>query len=263
MNTTEQKQDWNPQLYLKYKNERTQPSIDLVSRIIIDNPGTVIDIGCGPGNSTQILYERWPKSIITGLDNSPGMIKKAISDYPDQNWILSDISNADLKDKYDVVFSNAVIQWIPGHEQLIKNLFSITAKGGALAIQIPMFKNMPLGRSIEEVSKKDKWNQYTKGCEDLFTYHNYSFYYDVLGQYAGNIDIWETSYVHTMDSHEAILEWIRSTGLKPYLDRLENDTVKNEFETEILEEIKKKYPLQKNGKVLFPFIRLFFIAYKV
>lgn len=263
MSINEKIQDWNLQLYLKYKNERTQPSIDLVSRIKIDNPGTVIDLGCGPGNSTQILYQRWPESKITGLDNSPEMIKKAKTDYPDQKWILSDISDTDLKVKYDIVFSNAVIQWIPDHEELIEKLFSITADGGALAVQVPMFKKMAMGRSIEQVSKKEKWNHFTKGCDEMFTYHDYGFYYDLLGQCSSDIDIWETAYVHTMDSHESILEWIRSTGLKPYLDSIDNVIMKNEFEAEILEEIKKNYPIQKNGKVLFPFKRLFFVAYKI
>lgn len=253
--------DWNPELYLKYKDERTRPSIDLVSKIRINNPNKIIDIGCGPGNSTQILYKRWPESQITGLDNSQEMIKKAKKDYPDQNWILSDASIIDSKMKYDIVFSNATIQWIPNHQGLIKSLFGILENNGALAVQIPMFKNMPLGNSIGRIANTSKWNKYLKGCDDLFTYHDYNFYYDVLCKYSDNIDMWETSYIHTMASHNAILEWIRSTGLKPYLEKLENDEMKNEFEKDILNEIKIMYPLQINGKVLFPFIRLFFIAY--
>lgn len=253
--------DWNPELYLKFKDERTQPSIDLTSRIKSDNPAKIIDIGCGPGNSTQILYNRWPESEITGLDNSPEMIKKAKKDFPDRNWILSDASGIDSTVKYDIVFSNATIQWIPDHPNLFKKLFAILENKGALAVQIPMFKNMPLGKSIQKVAGNDKWNKYTAGCDQLFTYHDYSFYYDLLSKYTDNIDIWETSYIHIMDSHYAIAEWIKSTGLKPYLDKLESDEMKKEFDKDILDEIKIIYPLQKNKKVLFPFIRLFFIAY--
>ncbi len=258
---SDQGRDWNPGLYLKYRSERTQPSIDLVSRIKFDNPGTIIDIGCGPGNSTLVLHERWPGSRVTGLDSSPEMIRKAAGEYPDMEWILSDVSEVDDKAEYDIVFSNAAIQWIPDHVSLMKKLFSITAKNGAVAIQVPMFNLMPLGKSIEDTAAGVNWRELTAGCRDLFTYNNYSFYYDELAQYSDNIDMWQTSYFHVMESGEAILEWIRSTGLKPYLDRLGDDKLKNEFELEILEKIRKDYPLQRNGKVIFPFIRLFFIAY--
>jgi trans-aconitate 2-methyltransferase len=262
MNANKEIIDWNPQLYLKYKNERTQPSIDLVSRINIDNPMRIIDIGCGPGNSTQILGQRWPNSQIVGLDNSPKMIEKAKSDYPKQKWILSDALDIDSKIKYNIVFSNATIQWVPNHEKLIMKLFSLVEDNGALAIQLPKFRDMPLEKSIEQVAKKTKWDRYTQGCDDLFTYHNYNFYYDILAKHSNLIDMWETSYIHILASPESILEWIRSTGMKPYLDRLGKDEIKNEFEKDVLEEIKKYYPVQKNGKVLFPFKRLFFIAYK-
>ncbi len=261
MNTQKISTDWDPQLYLKYKNERTQPSIDLVSKINIDNPLKIIDIGCGPGNSTQILFQRWPESLITGVDNSPQMIEKAKSDYPKHEWILSDALYLDSKIKYSIVFSNATIQWIPNHKELILKLFNMLEINGVLAIQVPMFRDMPLGKSIEVVANKSKWNQYTKGCVDLFTYNNYSFYYNVLAPLSKTIDIWETSYIHILDSQKAILEWIRSTGMKPYLDRLENDEMKNEFEMNVLEEIINNYPVQNNGKVLFSFKRLFFIAY--
>lgn len=261
MNTDKKKYDWNPQLYLKYKNERTQPSIDLVSRIDAENPEKIIDIGCGPGNSTRVLAQRWPESIITGLDNSPAMIEKAGMDYPDQEWILSDISGFETDIKYDIVFSNAAIQWIPGHENLLLKLFSFLSTGGALAIQIPQFNEMPLGKSLEKISGKIKWKELTHGCRELFTYHESGYYYDILAQSSNSIEMWETSYCHVMDSHESILEWIRSTGLKPYIDRMKDDFMKSEFEYEVLESIRQDYPEQKNGKVLFPFKRLFFIAY--
>lgn len=254
------KTDWDPQLYLKYKNERTQPSIDLVSRINIDRPENIIDIGCGPGNSTQILSLRWPESNITGLDNSPEMIKKAGIDYPQHKWILADLSEINSDIKYDIVFSNAVIQWVPDHQAVISKLFSLVNENGILAVQVPMFRDMPIGKSIEEVASRTGWRGYTSGCADLFTYHDCNFYYDILTGHSNLINIWVTSYIHILDSHESILEWIRSTGIKPYLDRIEDASLKNNFEKEILHEIKKIYPEQKNGKVLFPFKRLFFTA---
>ena len=120
--------DWNPELYLKYNKERIQPSIDLVSRINFDNPRNIIDIGCGPGNSTHVLTERWPDAKITGIDNSPAMIEKAQNDYPSQTWKVMDAGNLVFDEKYDIVFSNATIQWIPDHKKLLADFKSLPYK---------------------------------------------------------------------------------------------------------------------------------------
>jgi trans-aconitate 2-methyltransferase len=259
----EQKQkDWDPGLYLKFRNERTQPSIDLVSRINIQEPGTIIDIGCGPGNSTQVLKARWPGSRIAGLDSSPNMIEKAKQDHPEQEWLLGDSSNVDTDKKYTIVFSNATIQWIPEHEKLIPRLWQCVEKNGALAVQIPLFREMSLGKAIELTAQGPQWRSHMTGCAELFTYHEPGFYYDLLAKAASSIDLWVTDYIHVLDSQEAMIEWIRSTGLRPYLDRLNTPELRQGFEKELLSRIKKDYPLQKNGKVLFPFKRLFFVAYK-
>lgn len=129
--------DWNPDLYLKFGKERTQPSVDLVSKIELINPSNIIDIGCGPGNSTQILYQRWPNSKILGIDNSEAMIKKAKQDYPSQEWELIDAEKKVIQGKYDIVFSNATIQWIPNHYELFKRLKSNLYENGVLAVQLP------------------------------------------------------------------------------------------------------------------------------
>jgi len=254
--------DWDPELYLKYRNERTQPSMDLVSKINITNPARIIDIGCGPGNSTDVLRQRWPHSNITGLDNSPEMINKAKIDYPGLDWILSDILSYKPGFEFNIVFSNATIQWIPKHHYLINKLYEMVGPGGALAVQIPQFNEMPVGKSIEYIVSKIKWRELTKGCSELFTYHEYNFYYNTLLKFTNLIQMWETSYIHVLDSHQSILEWIKSTALKPYLESLNNIELKNEFENEILNEIRINYPAAKNGNILFPFKRLFFIAYK-
>lgn len=112
--------DWNPNLYMQFRSERTQPSIDLIAKIKPVEPKSIIDIGCGPGNSTQVLVNRWPKAKITGLDSSSSMIRKAEQDYPNQEWIVADTLTYDPEIEYDIVFSNAVIQWIPNHEDLLK-----------------------------------------------------------------------------------------------------------------------------------------------
>ncbi len=256
------KHDWNPDLYLKFGKERIQPSIDLVERIVCENPKNIIDIGCGPGNSTQILVNRWPDSNIIGADKSAAMIKKASEDYPDQKWILFDASRDNIDNKFDIVFSNAAIQWIPDHRNLIRRFADLLINNGILAIQLPLFLDMPIGKSITGIAKQDRWSNVTRGVDDLFEINNPSYYYDQLSQYFKLIDVWVTDYFHIMDSHLSILDMMRSTGLKPYKERINETEYREGFEKQVFESIKRDYPLQSNGKVLFPFKRLFFIAKK-
>ena len=258
----EQVKDWNPDLYLKYRNERTQPSIDLISKIEISfQPRSILDIGCGPGNSSQALLQRWSKAMLTGIDNSVNMIEKAKTSYPNNTWIVADASNFTSGKKYDIVFSNAAIQWIPNHKDLFKRLFNLTNKGGVLAIQVPRFDEMPLSKAIQKVANKEIWKEATKSCTHLFSYHDEKYYYDLMSSDYKSVMFWQTDYIHILESQYSIIEWIRSTGIKPYLDILK-DEEKPLFENELLTEIKYSYPVQNDGKVLFPFKRLFMIGYK-
>jgi trans-aconitate 2-methyltransferase len=253
--------DWNPELYLKFKRERTQPSIDLVSRINLSNPKKIIDIGCGPGNSTQVLVERWFNSKILGVDKSPSMIEKAKNDFPNQEWKVMDASNFELNENYDLVFSSATIQWIPEHDKLLNNLWRLVNEGGGLAVQVPLFHLMPISRLIEEVANEDEWKNKVLDDLELLIFNNSHYYYNVLSKLSSNIELWETDYYHIMNSHKDIIEMIKSTGMKPYLDKLESEKEKNEFEKKVYEKIVEAYPKQDDDKVLFPFKRLFFIAY--
>jgi trans-aconitate 2-methyltransferase len=254
--------DWNPELYLKYGNERTQPSIDLVGKIKIDfKPESILDVGCGPGNSSQVLLQRWPGAKLTGIDSSLNMIKKAKASFPNNTWIVADAAKYTPDVNYDIVFSNATIQWIPDHKQLFQNLFNLVNNGGVMAISTPRFDEMLLSEVISKVIDKEKWKEATRGCAELFTYHDYKYYYDLMDKYFESIELWQTDYIHILESQYSIIEWIRSTGMKPYLDCLK-EAEKPLFENDILAEIKKRYPLQKSGKVLFPFKRLFMVGYK-
>jgi trans-aconitate 2-methyltransferase len=254
--------DWNPKQYLKFRNERTQPSIDLVARIMINAPKTIIDIGCGPGNSTQILYGKWPNADIVGLDSSQKMIEKARQDYPGQKWVVGDAAALDTDQKYDIVFSNATLQWVPDHHSLMPRLFNVLNKTGVLAVQVPANNESPLHKVLLSVAQDRKWKRYTSSCEKLLTYHNVEYYYNVLISLTENFDVWETTYHHVLESHEALLEWYRSTGMKPFLERLPDDVARAEFEKEILMQCKSFYPIQTDGKILYPFRRLFFTAKK-
>jgi trans-aconitate 2-methyltransferase len=253
---------WNPDLYLKYEDERTQPSYDLVSRINIANPTNIIDIGCGPGNSTRVLRERWPHAQILGLDNSQEMIEKARSAYPQEHWILADAARWKTDVKYSIVFSNATLQWIPNHESLIRTLFDYVQSQGALAVQVPANSGSPLHHAVLRVSKREKWKEAMVGCDELITYRDASFYYNQLSALSKRIFIWYTTYYHVMASHQNLIDWYASTGMKPYLERLATDELRRLFQSQVLDECRPAYPEQQDRKILFPFKRLFFVAYK-
>ena len=254
--------DWNPHQYLKFANERTQPSIDLASRIKIENPKSIIDIGCGPGNSTQVLRNRWPNAKIAGLDSSANMIEKAKKDYPDTEWIIGDASTFAFDKEYDVVFSNAALQWIQNHDSLIPRLFSIVAPSGALAVQVPANNESPLYKAVLSVSSKEKWSKFTSGCESILNYRILEYYHNILAPISSQLDLWETIYYHVMNSHIELVEWYEGTGMRPFLERLPDDGSRKEFENEILAECRQSYRIRKDGKVLYPFKRIFFVAYK-
>ncbi|MGC1454073.1 MAG: methyltransferase domain-containing protein [Nitrospirota bacterium] len=252
--------EWDPDQYLQFKKERTQPSIDLVARIPMDDPKTIIDIGCGPGNSTQILLKRWPHADILGLDKSEKMIQKAGQDYPRQKWIVGDASTVDTRPTYDIVFSNAAIHWIPRHDVLLQRLFKKVNQNGILAIQVPANQESPLYQAILRVSRSNKWRAFTSGREASITYHSADFYYGQLSLYTKEIIIWETVYYHIMNYYKELIDWYKGTAMKPYLDSLPTDESRDDFGKEVLNECKAVYPLQRDGRILYPFKRLFFIA---
>jgi len=254
--------DWNPELYLKFKEERTQPAIDLAGRINIENPEKIMDVGCGPGNSTNVLSSRWPESEIIGIDNSASMIESAQINYPRMEWKVEDVTKMETEEKYDIIFSNATIQWIQDQEKLINDLVKMLKDKGALAVQVPQYRNMPVSQAIERVSLNKKWKEQTSQANNDFTFHSSDYYYDILSVKLKSITMWETSYFHIMPSHQNIVEMIKSTGMRTFLDRLDTREEKIEFEKDVLKEITKAYPAQKDGHVLFPFERLFFIGYK-
>lgn len=252
--------DWNAQLYLKFKKERTQPSIDLINRLNFQNPKKVIDIGCGPGNSTALLKKHYPDAYILGVDSSPNMIEKAVKECPDIDFMLFDASkDFDMLDRdFDIVFSNACIQWVPDHKRLLTDMMSILNPGGIMAVQVPNQVEMSINSVISEVTKSDKWKSKFRSERK---FHNLAEeeYFDLLYEISSDFSMWKTIYFHRLPSQESIVEWYKSTGLRPYLEVL-NDDEKSDFEKDILQKVKEHYPICAGGEVIFRFYRLFFIA---
>jgi len=254
--------DWNSLQYLKFRNERTQPSIDLVNRIPMENPLKIIDIGCGPGNSTDVLARRFPDAYILGIDNSSNMIETAKSNYPNLHFMLCDATQdlPSLDRDFDIVFSNACIQWVPNHHALLKNLMGLLRPGGVLAVQTPMNYQEPIHLIIQEVSANEKWSS-RFARRRIFYNLTPNEYYDLLSGISSDFSIWQSTYYHKMKTHNDIIEWYRSTGLRPYLAVLSPED-KAEFEKDIYNKLTAAYPKQKNGEIIFRFPRFFFTAVK-
>ena len=253
--------EWDAELYLRFANERTRPSIDLIQRINLTAPRRIVDLGCGPGNSTQALRRRWPEAEIIGLDSSPQMIEAAKQTYPDGIWELGDAASWRAREPVDLVFSNAMFQWLPDHATLCRHLFDQLAPGGALAVQMPAHHDSPVHREMLELSKDPSWDHRMQSARTALTREPPSLYYDTLAPVASHLDLWETIYCHILAGPEAILEWFRGTGLRPFLEALASDDERRRFEQMLRDRYVVSYPRQPDGKVLFPFRRLFFIAY--
>ena len=254
--------DWNSTQYLKFKNERTQPAIDLANRVEVENPQKIADLGCGPGNSTQVLAKKFPNACILGVDNSENMIAAARENCPGLDFCICDIGSglSQLDHDFDVVFSNACIQWVPDHHKLIPGMLGLLKKGGLLAVQIPMNFQEPIHRIISEVSSSEKWNAYFP-MKRIFYTLSPEEYFDILSGCSQDFSIWQATYYHVMKSWRDILEWYRGTGLRPYLSVLAEDR-RGEFEEDILQRLVKAYPPQKKGDILFRFPRFFFTAHR-
>jgi trans-aconitate 2-methyltransferase len=250
---------WDSTQYLKFASERTQPAIDLVSRIHLE-PNSILDLGCGPGNSTEVLFGRWQNAALTGLDSSPEMLATARAAHPTWTWLEADMATFESDSKFDLVFSNAALQWVKNHGNLIPKLKNLVAENGVLAIQIPAHQRSHLHRAMLELASQPQWLEFTQVAQAALSLETPQFYYDALLP-AQKIELWQTAYQHVMPNPEAILEWIRGTGLRPFLEALPNDAARDEFETQLLEQVRQDYPTQQDGKVLFEFNRLFMIAY--
>lgn len=253
---------WNPQLYLTFATERTQPAIDLASRVQLSQPARIVDLGCGPGNSTAVVRQRWPAADITGVDSSASMLAAAADADPTGRWLLADAATWEADEPYDVVFSNAALQWLPDHAHLFPRLLTQVAAGGALAVQIPAHYDSPVHQVVRDIAAQAEWRHLLDGASRALTAHDPAFYYQVLQPVATRLELWVTAYYHIMDNPQAILTWFRSTGLRPYLEALATGEQRERFEQAVLAGYTRLYPPEPDGHVLFPFKRLFLIAYR-
>lgn len=254
--------EWNSEQYLKFAAERTQPAIDLAARLACPHPARVLDLGCGPGNSTEVLRRRFPAAELLGVDNSPAMIERTKRDYPGISFQLYDAAAplSELGGKWDVIFSNACLQWVPDHPALIVGLLDALNDGGELAVQIPLQEKAPVHALLRQVAALPHWKPFFAETRKFYCLDELE-YCELLQTHAGTFAMWENDYFHILESPQSVLEWYRGTGMRPYLEALP-EAKRAAFEQEILAGIEQCFPRLSDGSVVFKFARLFFIATK-
>ncbi|MEP9356095.1 trans-aconitate 2-methyltransferase [Xanthobacter sp. KR7-65] len=254
--------DWNASLYLKFEDQRTRPARDLLAQVPRATAGFVVDLGCGPGNSTELLAERFPDAQVLGLDTSPDMIAAARRRLPAARFELADVSALELPQPADVIFANAVLQWVPDHAALLPRLMSLLAPGGVLAVQMPDNLEEPAHVAMRETAMAGPWADKLAAATGARTVlPDPTAYYDLLAPRARSVDLWHTVYNHPLDGVPAIVEWLKSTGLRPFVDPLEGDE-RAQFLEEYAARLADFYLPRVDGKVLLAFPRFFMVAVK-
>ncbi len=248
---------WDDAQYLMFAEERTRPARELLARVLVEKPHQVVDLGCGPGNSTELLGERWPFARVVGVDSSPEMLARARGDLPDLEFIEADVSTYRPEQPVDLLFANALFQWLPDHARLLPELVQALTPGGALAFQVPNNFEEPSHRAMREVP--GLWRERLAGVGTELRVGSAAFYYDLLAPHVQHLDIWQTTYQHVMDDAEQIVAWVKATALRPYLEALD-ERERPAYLSAYREAIERAYPRRADGKRLFAFSRLFVVA---
>ena len=252
--------DWNPTLYLKFNDERTRAARDLLARVPLAAPANVVDLGCGPGNSTELLSARYPNANILATDSSPAMLETARQQLPHCRFEQSDVRTWQPSSPPDLIFANAVLQWVPGHEALLPRLFSCLAPRGVLAVQMPDNLEQPSHRLMREVAAAGPWASALGDAASIRApILSVEQYYDALAPTAHEVDVWRITYQHRMTSAAGIVEWLRATGLRPFLEPL-NAEQRAGFLAEYERRLAEVYLARADGHVLLAFPRLFIVA---
>lgn len=251
---------WSPSDYLKFEDERTLAARDLLDRVKLDHATRVVDIGCGPGNSTELLAERFPDAEIIGFDSSADMLVKARARLPNAKFFEADVASWAPDGPVDLLYANAVFHWVPDHLSVLARLFAALPSGGVLAVQLPDNLDEPSHFLMRETAENGPWAARLANAEDaLDDVRPSADYYDCLQPMASRVDVWHTFYNHPLDGPGDIREFLASTGLRPFLAPLDANE-KKAFLDDYERRVAKAYRPLVDGKVLLCFPRLFVVA---
>ena len=248
---------WNPSQYTKFAGPRLQPGLDLIARIPQLEPRCLVDLGCGTGELTAALAERFPLAMSVGLDSSEEMLEKARARFPALIWQRADIALWRSEEPVHLLFSNAALQWLDGHERLFPALLDQIAPGGIFAVQMPRNFSAPSHQRMREIARDPRWAGRVKLREEPVL--SPERYYDLLRPRCSELEIWETEYLHALEGEDPVLEWTRGTALLPVSAALEGEE-REAFIARYRDALRGDYPRRSDGRTLFPFRRIFLLA---
>jgi trans-aconitate 2-methyltransferase len=251
---------WDPTSYLTYADERGRPFLDLLARVGADRPREVVDLGCGPGNLTGLLAERWPDAHVLGLDASPEMVARARERGQRVDYEVADLRAWRPERPVDVLVSNATLQWVPGHLELLAGLVSGVADGGWFAFQVPGNFGEPSHTLRAELAAEAPYAEHTADVDHPAS-HDPATYYDALAATGAGLEVWETTYTHVLRGPDPVFTWVAATGARPTLQALP-DELRPAFEAEFKRRLAAAYPVRADGTVLLPFRRVFAVAHR-
>ena len=251
---------WSAKQYVAFEDERTRPVRDLVGAIPVTAAGRVIDLGCGPGNSTEVLASRYGDAEVAGIDSSQDMISAARKRMPGATFELQEVQGWRDEGPFDVILANAVFQWVPRHEVLFPSLMRKLKPGGALAVQMPDNLEEAAHRLMRDTAEQGPWStKLAAATQARTTLASAGWYYELLKPLSTRVDLWRTTYFHVLSGAAAIVEWFKGSGLRPFLEPL-NITEREAYLKDYTAAIAQAYPALADGSVLLPFPRLFMIA---
>lgn len=255
---------WDPQQYQRFSNERSRPFFDLLAHVPDGEVRFAADLGCGPGNLTATLVDRWPDATIWGVDSSPDMLAAAakLPMHPRLSFVQADLATWQPNKPLDRIVSNAAIQWVPEHEQVLSHLLSILTPDGVLAVQMPNNFDETAHRLLAETVRQEPWAAAIGHWRERYFVQNASWYAETLHRVGFvDIDVWETIYYHLLRGPDAVLEWMKGTALRPVFTRLAPEH-HQEFLADYGAKLRAAYPERSYGTLL-PFRRLFFVAQRM
>ena len=251
---------WDPDIYLAFGDLRTRPALELASRCGQVGDGLIYDLGCGPGNSTQILASLFPQARLVGVDSSVDMLDRARQEGPSgADWVQADLNNWAAPVRAELIFSNATYQWLDGHDQLFPALLGGLRPGGRLAIQMPQNFAAPSHVLMRKIASDGLFRD---KLQDLLRHDpvgSRQDYYDLLAPRAASIDIWETEYAQILEGDDPVFDWVSGTALRPLMGAL-NEEEQSQFASAYKSALRKAYPKRADGKTLFPFRRIFMVV---